>query len=157
MNMSEVYIDQKELRVLLDRFDVPVDLECEAGQITVTGSYRLLGEKEFRAVLRFQKIRGTSILFKIIRTRPSFWVLDSFIKRSAFHWLQKSGYISDGELELVEIDYPFITFEGGNVPAIRQVLEYFTIDGIDFESEGIRLRFHTRPAIERESVEQERV
>ncbi len=154
--MSVVYIDQEELRILLNRFEVPVDLECQAGQIIVTGSYRLLGEKEFQAVLRFQKIRGTSIVFKIIRTQPSFGVLDAFIKRTVFHWLEKSGYMAANEMEALGIDYPFITVEGRKLPAVQRALEYLTIDGIDFESEGIRLRFRLRPAIEQESVEHER-
>lgn len=157
LDMSEVYIGQNELGELLRRFDVPVELECQPDQIRVTASYRLLGEKGFRAVLRFQKIRDASIIFNIIDTQPSFWVMDSLIKRTVFHWLQKSGYISDGELNMLEIQYPFFTVDGGKVPAVRQMLEYLTVDGIDFESGGIRLRFHVRPAGEREPVEQEQV
>jgi len=155
--MSEVSIDQNELGELLRRFDVPAELECQPDQIRVTASYRLLGEKALRVVLRFQKIRDASIIFKIIDTQPSFWVLDSLVKRTVFHWLQKSGYISDGELDMLEIQYPYITIDGGKVPAVRQMLEYLAIEGIDFESGGIRLRFHVRPARERKPVEQEQV
>lgn len=140
--MADIYITGNELIELSRQTDLPMEVEYHEGHLILTGSYRLVIQTQFKLDLVFQKMSGTHLVFEIVDSNPSFGILDSIIKSSVFHWIQKSSFIPSEAQEMLSIDYPFITIDLSGLPGFKGMFDYLSVDGVDFEEAGIRVRFH---------------
>jgi|GEM_PF-2332481 len=140
--MAEIFITGEEVGELSGQAELPVELQYRDHHLVVTGSYRVVVQKQFRLTLAFQKLSGPRLMFEIVDSAPSFGMLDSIIKSSLFHWLQKSAMMPSEAREILSVEYPYITIDITVLPGLDGLFDYLTVEGIDFEESGIRMRFH---------------
>jgi len=140
--MSELYLSQSSLQNLAEQLELPVQLDYHNGCLVIIGSYDLLGKRQFQVDLGFEKIVDTKIILKIVDTRPAVNFLGSTFKRWILNLSQQFGLLPEKAANAMTIDFPYVTVHGEEIQQIRQALKFCVVKGVDFDPEGIRLRFH---------------
>ncbi len=136
--MAELFVDAEELEALLLQADLPFTIHYQNGQIVISGRVEKMLGLRYQAMAEFRKLSDDHLTLEVVETKPSVGPIDDWVKSKLFQFLDENEKLP------ANFYYPYISIDLRAISGWDLLKNWVTITGMDFESDGIRVRFVTK-------------